>query len=122
MSTKGNKAWIARHKAAGLCVKCGIPAKPNRTMCEDHLLAITRNDLIRKFGLDPTPNTDVCCSICGLKETWSDKWASSEPRLAVDHDHQMGMIRGYLCKRCNLGLGMFRDNPSLLQAAREYLL
>lgn len=44
-------------------------------------------------------------------------------RLAVDHNHQTGEVRGLLCKPCNrYGLGMFaRDNPEVLDRAAEYL-
>jgi hypothetical protein len=49
--------------------------------------------------------------------------AFSEPELppAIDHDHHVGLVRGLLCHRCNLGLGNFRDNPAFLLAAIEYL-
>ncbi len=51
------------------------------------------------------------CVICG----------SDEP-LVVDHDHKTNRIRGMLCNHCNRGLGHFRDDPSLLEFARIYLL
>ena len=41
--------------------------------------------------------------------------------LRVDHEHTSGKIRGLLCNSCNLGLGLFKDNPKLLQAATEYV-
>lgn len=44
-------------------------------------------------------------------------------KLAVDHDHKTGEIRGLLCKPCNrYGLGMFaRDNPEVFDRAAAYL-
>jgi len=50
------------------------------------------------------------CVICGATED-----------LAVDHCHATGVIRGVLCRPCNLGLGYFRDNPQRLLGAVEYL-
>lgn len=42
-------------------------------------------------------------------------------RLAVDHDHLSGEIRGLLCNHCNRRvIGRNRD-PDLLQRASEYL-
>lgn len=42
-------------------------------------------------------------------------------RLAVDHSHDSGKIRGLLCNKCNHGLGRFLDNPVLLDRAKSYL-
>jgi hypothetical protein len=39
----------------------------------------------------------------------------------VDHCHKTGAVRGLLCKGCNSGLGMFRDQPSALMRAADYL-
>ena len=51
------------------------------------------------------------CVICG----------EGHPVLCADHDHNTGKIRGLLCKKCNWGLGQFRDSIGLLKNARRYL-
>lgn len=42
-------------------------------------------------------------------------------RRHIDHCHTTGVVRGILCRKCNLGLGHFRDNEELLRMAIKYL-
>lgn len=56
------------------------------------------------------------CAICGGNKLYGDK-----KYLAVDHDHNTGVIRGLLCDPCNLGLGKFGDSLALIQKAIVYL-
>ena len=39
----------------------------------------------------------------------------------VDHCHETGVVRGVLCRPCNLGLGFFRDNEDSLKKAARYV-
>jgi hypothetical protein len=39
----------------------------------------------------------------------------------MDHDHELKTFRGWLCRKCNLGCGNFKDNPELLEKAAKYL-
>lgn len=53
------------------------------------------------------------CAICGCQQHYQ--------RLAVDHDHKTGMVRGLLCVQCNRGLGRFFDSPLRLRNAAAYI-
>lgn len=55
---------------------------------------------------------DGSCEICG---------ADNVRRLYVDHCHDSEVIRGVLCRSCNLVLGFANDNPDVLLKAVEYL-
>lgn len=40
---------------------------------------------------------------------------------AVDHDHNLGIVRGLLCGSCNTGMGQLRDDPAIIRRAIDYL-
>lgn len=57
------------------------------------------------------------CAICPARE--SKPGAGN--RLAVDHDHRTGKIRGLLCAIHNRVLGLCEDNPRQFEAMALYL-
>lgn len=59
------------------------------------------------------------CAVCRKPETKVVKGAVY--KLSVDHCHKTGRVRGLLCSRCNLMIGMAGDDTTLLTAAITYL-
>jgi hypothetical protein len=41
--------------------------------------------------------------------------------LAVDHCHKTGRVRGLLCSTCNSGIGLLRESPEILEAAKLWI-
>jgi len=71
----------------------------------------------RRYGITPAQYEALYaaqngqCAIC------------DEPhaRLHIDHHHGTGDVRGLLCKKCNLALGLLRDSPEIASRAADYL-
>jgi len=80
---------------------------------------------LAKIGLTPEDYDRMLaaqggkCILCGAAPDPNGIRAAS--RLHADHDHLTGRHRDLLCGRCNVGVGMFRDDPALLRAAAEYI-
>lgn len=55
------------------------------------------------------------CAICQSPE--NGRYA----HLSVDHNHDTGKIRGLLCNNCNRGIGLLKDDPKILEQAKEYI-
>lgn len=60
------------------------------------------------------------CAICGKPE--SAILFGKPKRLAIDHDHDSGQVRGLLCSRCNTAIGLMNDDVDILEKAQDYLL
>ena len=64
----------------------------------------------------PKIGEEFYCKVCDRTIT-----IQSKRDVNLDHDHTTGDIRGYICNRCNTGLGNFRDNISILDRAIRWL-
>lgn len=72
------------------------------------------------YGIEPGTydkmmlEQDNKCCICHIE---LDKCK----QISIDHCHTTGDVRGLLCSRCNLMLGMVEDNTDILESAIKYL-
>ena len=83
------------------------------------------NSVLHKLKSEHKVPEDHRCLICQkseseLKDIYS-KNGASQSKWALDHCHESGQFRGFLCRNCNNGLGRFQDNPDLLIKAANYL-
>lgn len=120
------------------CVECRKKKQKNdRTRVKNSV----RDRVVRKFGhrtwilsskyrltrdvYDSIVKTqEGRCAICSVVFDLSDEPGTKEEKARrphVDHDHQTGMIRGLLCTRCNVGIGMLGDDPDRMLVAVKYV-
>lgn len=55
------------------------------------------------------------CAICGLE------FDIDRSDAQIDHDHETGKVRGFLCGSCNRMLGHAKDDLRRLRNAQQYL-
>lgn len=58
------------------------------------------------------------CPICLVGEV---NEVGKKTKWNLDHDHVTDKFRNFICETCNKGLGMFKDNITLLEKATNYL-
>ena len=118
--------WTAKNRPSGLqafCKPCHARRKALGRSSTTPAVRRSRN-LRYRFGITDEHFSLLLaaqqgkCAICDATECLPK---SGKRQLAIDHDHNTGQIRGLLCTRCNVGLGMFRDELALVERAVAYL-
>ncbi len=61
------------------------------------------------------------CAGCKLPPEEANRTQAANRRLAVDHDHRDGHVRGLLCHNCNLAVGNALDSAKILRRLADYL-
>ena len=83
-------------------------------------VAARKSHLKRAFGITPEDYERRLaqqaggCAVCGR----APKPGKS---LHVDHDHEMGCVRGLLCFKCNAALGQLDDDLGRIERALTYV-
>ena len=110
------------------CKKCtSIYTKENKPSTEA-TESYKDKTLIRKYGITlddynlMLEDQGGVCAICGLAEYAKSNSGNDGTKLmAVDHNHESGTVRGLLCARCNMAIGLLMDDRRVLLSAIEYL-
>ncbi len=127
VAKEADQFGIDRHQARGLkyaCKEC-INSKRRGRYQEENRGWYLKS----KYGITPkdylamTKEQDNTCAICKEVPEQRKGGGRAMPsiRLFIDHCHETSKVRGLLCHRCNLGLGLMRDNIQYLRAAANYL-
>lgn len=78
-----------------------------------------KNRRLSAFGLDSESFDKILesqnglCAICKVP---------SLKTLHVDHNHSSGKVRGLLCFKCNVAVGLLKDNIENTKSLLEYLI
>jgi Recombination endonuclease VII len=122
-----NRLHESKRSLNRVCTGCGEPIPDTarygaifcstecRVRTSNFYRALRRHDLTLDQHQALLEQQDHRCAICGVHED------STLKRLAIDHDHKTGRVRGLLCSPCNTALGQFKDDPSILKNAIRYL-
>jgi hypothetical protein len=72
--------------------------------------------------LAPPIPKDYRCPICNRNEVEAKGHNMNKKGVwCADHNHSTNEFRGWICHKCNLGLGNFADSVERLQSAIKYL-
>jgi hypothetical protein len=92
-----------------------------------HITQQKRKYALRNYGISQQEYENLLeeqnwvCKTCGQPETKLHPATHKVLCLSVDHDHQTGRVRGLLCHRCNMALGLVHDDPEILSNMIEHL-
>jgi hypothetical protein len=104
--------WEAKNRDRRNAYRRANPAPSNRGDARYGYHLQARYGLTLDDYADMAEAQDHRCAICG---------EAGVRRLAVDHSHSTQKVRGLLCDKCNLALGLFRDSPRIMKRAIDYV-
>jgi hypothetical protein len=89
---------------------------------KNYIIKGTNRKITKEYYQQMLRNQNSVCAICKKPESVVNSPLNSAPkRLAIDHCHKTGIVRGLLCHKCNVSIGAMRESIELLEAAIEYL-
>lgn len=80
-----------------------------------------RYNLKKNYGVTEADYLKMLAKQNGVCKICQQNSHLKSGRLALDHCHKTGKVRGLLCTRCNAGIGMFNDDLERIKKAIAYL-
>ena len=102
-----------------LCQACKAKRRKRQTHEHHRRTILKRRGISEDEYLEMYGEQNGRCAICDSPPNHGN--GARYGRLSIDHDHETGRVRGLLCSRCNSGLGMFLDDPTICLEAHDYL-
>lgn len=109
--TEAGRSWCTFHKGFGIRAYSGV--------CRGCVSAYNRQQVLKRYDVTAewydaaSAKQGGGCGICG-------KQLTDGARLAIDHCHKDGQVRGLLCLHCNGHLGTV-EGLNWLKKALEYV-
>lgn len=114
INKKARERMAAKRKAAGVF--------PRKKAGPDEIAARARRRILGADGVSIFEGQGRRCACCAVALAYSKGSATPGDLLGcLDHCHDSGVIRGWLCANCNSAMGMLRDDPRIARNAAEYL-
>jgi len=91
--------------------------RPSCTKCRKIIDGVkVKNKTKKEWLLNKPHKVLFTCPVC---EKTTVPGVTS--KVVLDHNHENGKVRDWICDSCNTGLGRFKDDPKILKRGIEYL-
>jgi hypothetical protein len=114
------------HMAQGLCnPHYQRQYRASNPRPEDDHRQYSRRWILKQYGMTGEDFANLVrkqhnrCAVC--KSASPGHNGHKNTSWCVDHDHVTGQVRGLLCRRCNVALGLLNDDPAVVRAAARYI-
>lgn len=118
---KRNNRKLGVHSRCKVCIKANFKKYiANRSPSKPKTQSQYKDSNLRRYGLNLEKFNAMLekqggsCKVCYGP-------SMGKGTYHVDHDHKTGKVRGLLCHKCNVALGMVQDSKSHLLALINYL-
>ena len=122
--SKQSTQWAKDNPEALKIIQARYDAKrrtPERLQYKRNSIMFNKYGITRDEYDAMRSEQNYSCKICNIHENEAPATRGRQQKLVIDHCHTTKEVRGLLCVKCNVGIGMFDDNEDRLISAISYL-